>query len=69
MEKTCPRGYKGLPPRGLNYMTKTYPFAQANTARVLSDVGVVTHFCVVQYMYKTLSNQTFGNDKNDQGRI
>lgn len=46
-------------------MTKTYPFARANTARVLSDVGVVNHFCVVQYMYKKLSNQTFGNDKND----
>ena len=46
-------------------MTKNDPFARANSARVLSDLGVVTYFCVVQYMYKKLSNQTFGNDKND----
>ena len=47
-------------------MTKNAdPFARANSARVLSDIGVVTYFCVVQYMYKKLSNQTFGNDKND----
>ena len=46
-------------------MTKNDPFARANSARVLSDLGVVNHFCVVQYMYKKLSNQTFGNDKND----
>ena len=46
-------------------MTKNDPFARANSNRVLSDLGVVTYFCVVQYMYKKLSNQTFGNDKND----
>ena len=45
-------------------MTKNDPFARANSARVLSDLGVVTYFCVVQYMYKNLSNQTFGNDRN-----
>ena len=47
-------------------MTKNDPFARANSARVLSDLGVVTYFCVVlQYMYKNLSNQILSNDKND----
>ena len=46
-------------------MTKNDPFARANSARVLSDLGVVTYFCVVQYMYKKLSNQILSNDKND----
>ena len=46
-------------------MTKNDPFARANSARVLSDLGVVTYFCVVQYMYKELLNQILSNDKND----
>ena len=46
-------------------MTKNDPFARANSARVLSDLGVVTYFCVVQYMHKKLSNQILSNDKND----